>query len=71
MGGKPSTGVFKAELSDLSQSAAIATQIDAMFENRTTRPRPRANRRSAFISMFGNVPFALRDRACGRVHHPS
>lgn len=62
MGGKPSTGVFKVELSDPSQSAAIATQIDAMFENSDNATKTESEQAfgAGFISMFGNVPFALR-----------
>ncbi len=62
MGGRPSTGVFKVELSDPSQSAAIATQIDAMFENSDNATKTESEQAfgAGFIAMFGNVPFALR-----------
>lgn len=62
LGGRDLVGVFKAELVDKSQSAAIAKQVDAMFENSDNATRTESEQAfgAGFISMFGNVPFALR-----------
>ncbi len=60
--GNDLVGVFKAELVDKSQSAAIAKQVDAMFENSDNATKTESEQAfgAGFISMFGNVPFALR-----------
>lgn len=62
MGGRQMTGVFKLELNDKSQSAAIAKQVDAMFENSDNATKTESEQAfgAGFVSMFGNVPFALR-----------
>lgn len=62
MGGQAVTGVFKIELPDPSQSAAIASQVDALFENSDNATKTESEQAfgAGFISMFGNVPFALR-----------
>lgn len=62
MGGQAVTGVFKIELPDPTQSAAIAKQIDALFENSDNATKTESEQAfgAGFISMFGNVPFALR-----------
>ena len=55
-------GVFKLELSDKERSAAIAKEVDAMFENSDfpTKTESEQAFSAGFVSMFGNVPFALR-----------
>lgn len=60
--GNELTGVFKLELNDRSQSAAIAKQVDAMFENSDNATKTESEQAfgAGFVSMFGNVPFALR-----------
>lgn len=60
--GQEVTGVFKLELADKSQSAAIAKQVDALFENSDNATKTESEQAfgAGFVSMFGNVPFALR-----------
>jgi putative ABC transport system permease protein len=62
LGGQDLVGVFKIEIPDKSQSAAIAKQVDAMFENSDFATKTESEQAfgASFISMFGNVPFALR-----------
>jgi putative ABC transport system permease protein len=62
LGGRDVVGVFKVEIPDKTQSAGIATRIDAMFENSDNATKTESEQAfgSSFISMFGNVPFALR-----------
>jgi putative ABC transport system permease protein len=61
-GGRNLVGVFKIEIPDPSRSAAIAKQVDAMFENSDNGTKTESEQAfgAGFISMFGNVPFALR-----------
>ncbi len=61
-GGRPFAGVFKVEIPDPSQSAAIAKRIDALFENSDNPTLTESEQAfgAGFISMFGNVGFALR-----------
>jgi putative ABC transport system permease protein len=62
LGGQDLVGVFKIEIPDKSQSAAIAKQVDALFENSDNATKTESEQAfgAGFISMFGNVPFALR-----------
>ncbi len=62
LGGQDLVGVFKIEIPDKSLSAAISTQVDAMFENSDNPTKTESEQAlvAGFISMFGNVPFALR-----------
>ena len=62
MGGRQLTGVFKVEIPDPTQSAGIAKQIDALFENSDNATTTESEQAfgAGFVSMFGNVPFALR-----------
>jgi len=62
LGGRDLVGVFKVEIPDKSQSAAIARQIDVLFENSDNATKSESEQAfgAGFISMFGNVPFALR-----------
>ena len=62
LGGRDVVGVFKVEIPDKSLSAGIAKQIDAMFENSDNATKSESEQAfgASFISMFGNVPFALR-----------
>ena len=62
LGGSDLVGVFKAEIPDPSKSASIAGRIDALFENSDNATKTESEQAfgAGFISMFGNVPFALR-----------
>jgi putative ABC transport system permease protein len=62
MGGRELTGVFKLEVPDKSRSATIARQVDEMFENSDNATKTESEQAfgAGFVSMFGNVPFALR-----------
>jgi putative ABC transport system permease protein len=62
LGGQDLVGVFKVDIPDPSQSAGIAKQIDALFENSDNATKTESEQAfgASFISMFGNVPFALR-----------
>ena len=62
LGGRDLVGVFKIEIPDPSRSAEIAKQVDAMFENSDNPTKTESEQAfgAGFISMFGNVPFALR-----------
>jgi putative ABC transport system permease protein len=62
MGGRQLTGVFKIEVPDKTRSAAIAKQIDELFENSDNATKTESEQAfgAGFVSMFGNVPFALR-----------
>jgi len=62
LAGQDVVGVFKVEIPDKSQSAAIARRIDALFENSDNPTKTESEQAfgAGFISMFGNVGFALR-----------
>jgi putative ABC transport system permease protein len=62
MGGRNLCGVFKLALNDKSRSAEIAKQVDAMFESSDNATKTESEQAfgAGFVSMFGNVPFALR-----------
>lgn len=62
MGGQNWVGVYKVAITDPSKSAAIAKQIDAMFENSDAATLTESEQAfgAGFVSMYGNVPFALR-----------
>jgi putative ABC transport system permease protein len=62
LGGQDLVGVFKVEIPDKSQSASIAKQIDGLFENSDNATKTESEQAfgAGFISMFGNVTFALR-----------
>jgi putative ABC transport system permease protein len=62
LGGRQWVGVFKLEIPDKDRSAAIARQVDAMFENSDNATKTESEQAfgAGFVSMFGNVPFALR-----------
>lgn len=62
LGGQDFAGVFKIEIPDKSQSATIAKQVDALFENSDNATLTQSEQAfgAGFISMFGNVGFALR-----------
>jgi len=61
-GGQPFAGVFKLDIADPSRSAGIAKQIDALFENSDAQTLTESEQAfgAGFVSMYGNVPFALR-----------
>ncbi len=62
LGGRQLVGVFKLEIPDKDRSAAIAKQVDALFENSDNATKTESEQAfgAGFVSMFGNVPFALR-----------
>jgi putative ABC transport system permease protein len=62
LGGGSFAGVFKLAIADPSRSAAIARQVDAMFENSDAATLTESEQAfgAGFVSMYGNVPFALR-----------
>jgi putative ABC transport system permease protein len=62
MGGTSQVGVYVLELSDPGRAAAIASAIDAMFENSSAATRTESERafQAGFVSMYGNVPFVIR-----------
>ncbi len=62
MGGQNYAGVFKLDIADPSRSAAIAKQVDALFENSDAATLTESEQAfgAGFVSMYGNVPFALR-----------
>jgi len=61
-GGQPYAGVFKLDIADPARSAGIAKQVDAMFENSDAQTLTESEQAfgAGFVSMYGNVPFALR-----------
>jgi len=62
MGGSGQVGVYVLALQDPNQAAATAREVDAMFENSAAATRTETEQafQAGFISMYGNVPFALR-----------
>ena len=62
LGGQQLVGVFKLEIPDKDRSAAIARQVDVLFENSDNATKTESEQAfgAGFVSMFGNVPFALR-----------
>ncbi len=57
-----SPGWFVLELDDPSQAAAVASRIDAQFENSTAPTKTETERawQTGFITMWGNVGFLVR-----------
>lgn len=55
-------GVYLLELRDPAQAGDVAKAVDAMFENSSapTHTEPERAFQAGFVSMYGNVPFALR-----------
>jgi putative ABC transport system permease protein len=62
MSGQKFVGVYKLDIADPSRSAAIARQVDEMFENSDAATKTESEQAfgAGFVSMYGNVPFALR-----------
>jgi putative ABC transport system permease protein len=62
MGGQGLAGDFVFKLSDPDRAAAIARQVDALFENSAYATHTETERAfiAGFISMYGNLPFVLR-----------
>jgi putative ABC transport system permease protein len=62
MNGQKFVGVYKLDIADPSRSAAIARQVDEMFENSDAATKTESEQAfgAGFVSMYGNVPFALR-----------
>ena len=54
-------GTYALQLSEPQRAAAIAREIDAMFENSTRATRTETERafQAGFVSMYGNIPFLL------------
>jgi len=61
MGGSGQIGVYILDLTSSDRSAAIAQQVDAMFENSSASTRTESEQafQAGFVSMYGNVPFVL------------
>ena len=61
MGGSGQVGVYVLDLTSSERSAAIAQQVDAMFENSSASTRTESEQafQAGFVSMYGNVPFVL------------
>ena len=62
MDGRSEVGVYVLELTDPTQAAAIARQVDQMFENSSAATRTESEQafQAGFVSMYGNIPFVLR-----------
>jgi len=62
MGGRGAVGVYFLQLADPAEAAAIASRVDAMFENSevATHTEPERAFQAGFVSMFGNLPFVIR-----------
>ncbi len=62
MGGQGLAGDFVFKLADPSRAAAIARQVDALFENSANATHTETERAfiAGFVSMYGNLPFVLR-----------
>jgi putative ABC transport system permease protein len=62
MSGQKFVGVYKLDIADPSRSATIARQVDEMFENSDAATKTESEQAfgAGFVSMYGNVPFALR-----------
>ncbi|MEO5987939.1 MAG: FtsX-like permease family protein [Candidatus Eisenbacteria bacterium] len=61
MGGSGRVGVYVLDLSDPERSAAVAKQVDGMFENSSAATRTESEQafQAGFVSMYGNIPFVL------------
>lgn len=61
MGGSGQVGVYVLELTDSDRASDIARQVDALFANSPAETRTESEQafQAGFISMFGNIPFAL------------
>jgi putative ABC transport system permease protein len=60
--GRHLAGVFVLELQNPEQAGDVAKAVDAMFENSSapTHTEPERAFQAGFVSMYGNIPFALR-----------
>jgi putative ABC transport system permease protein len=61
-GGQKPVGVYVLDLDDPSRAAAVASQVDALFENSAAATRTESEQafQAGFISMYGNIPFVIR-----------
>ena len=61
MGGSGQVGLYVFELADPSRAGALCKSADAMFENSSAATRTETERafQAGFVSMYGNVPFAI------------
>jgi len=62
MGGGGFVGIYILKLANPNQAAAIANQVDAMFENSAAATHTETERafQAGFISMYGNLPFVIK-----------
>ncbi len=62
MGGSRAVGVYVLELDDPSRASAVASQVDALFENSAAATRTETEQafQAGFVSMYGNIPFVIR-----------
>ena len=62
MGGQGQVGTYVLEISDPARAPDIARSIDAMFENSSAATHTESEQafQAGFVSMYGNIPFALR-----------
>ena len=62
MGGQSWVGIYVLDIADPGRAGDIAHEVDAMFENSGTATRTETERafQAGFVSMYGNIPFALR-----------
>ena len=62
MRGQGFVGVYILDLSDPSRAGDIAKQVDAMYENSAAITHTESEQafQAGFVSMYGNIPFALR-----------
>ena len=60
--GRISPGWFVLQLEDPDQAAAVASQIDAVFENSTAPTKTETERawQTGFVTMWGNIGFLVR-----------
>lgn len=61
-GGQKPVGIYVLELDDPGRASAIASQVDGAFENSAAATRTESEQafQAGFISMYGNIPFAIR-----------
>ncbi len=62
MGGQGQVGVYIFDLADPSRAGDIAKQVDGLFENSAAMTHTESEQafQAGFVSMYGNIPFALR-----------
>ena len=62
MGGSGMVGIYVLQLTDAARASAIATEIDANYENAAPATRTESEQafQAGFVSMYGNLPFVIR-----------